>query len=105
MKTAAGEYDDNHGKSLGNYGGIPWQHVVNYITNPKANTPPNKAAGAHYRWSQSLNDNGNARGYDDLGKPQFQQHLDSALSYGMDKIDSMSDEELSNIYKKHYGEN
>jgi len=107
MKTAAGEYDENHGNShpLGNSGGIPWGDVVNYITNPGANVPPNKAAGAHTRWSQSLSDNGAVRSAHSSNKPEFQQHLDDALSYGMDKIDSMSDEDLSNVYKQHYGDN
>lgn len=106
MKTATGEYDDNNeNNSMGNQGGIPWGQVVNYITNPGANVPPNKASGAHPKWSQSLEDNGAVRSSYSASTPEFQQHLDSALSYGMDKINSMSDEELSNIYNKHYGKN
>jgi len=63
MKTAAGEYDDNHegNHPMGTEGGSPWGQVVNYITTPGANVPPNKAAGAHTRWSQSLHDNGAVR--------------------------------------------
>jgi hypothetical protein len=102
MKTAAGEYEDHEAFSPRD---MPWGNVVNYITNPAVNVPPNKASGAHPQWSQSLEDNGAVRSAHSANTPEFQQHLDSALSYGMDKINSMSDEDLSNIYNKHYGEN
>jgi hypothetical protein len=40
---------------------MDWGGIVSYLTNPTVNVPPNRAAGAHSRWSQTLPDNGAVR--------------------------------------------
>lgn len=58
MNNMPGEYD-NPGPSSSQQ--MDWSGVVSYLTNPAVNVPPNRVAGAHTRWSQSLEDNGSVR--------------------------------------------
>lgn len=55
--------NDQYGESGKAYSpqNMPWGDVINYLTNPAADVPPNKASGAHARWSQTLPDNGAVR--------------------------------------------
>lgn len=58
MNMMPGEYDN---PEQGSSHDTDWGGVVNYLTNPAVNVPPNRVAGAHMRWSQSLVDNGSVR--------------------------------------------